>query len=450
MEPIRIKKGLNIRLAGVPEPTIAEAISFPIVTVYPVEYEGVKPRLKVKSGDSVQRGTILFEDKKNESFKVRSPAGGNIREIVLGERRVIERIVIDIAKDEQVEEFPKYGIDQILGLSRDEVLSHLLSTGYLAFIRQRPFSKIADPTAAPKSIFVNGMATAPFQADLGTVIKGNEASFQAGLNALTRLTAGKVHLCLAPGSPIQAANVEVHTFAGPHPAGNTSVHIHHIDPIQPKDVVWTVKAVDLIQIGKLFLEGALPPSRVIAVGGPGVADGARKYYRVRIGGALKNLLDGKLVAGETRIIGGDALAGTAAGLDSFLRFRDSAITVLQVDRERHFLGWIMPGLNFFSRSRTFLSRWLKPNAEWALGTNTHGSPRTMVLTGLYDQVMPMNILVDYLVRAVLAHDTDEAVKLGLLEVDPEDFALCAFVCPSKMDVVAIIRQGLAEVEKEGI
>jgi Na+-transporting NADH:ubiquinone oxidoreductase subunit A len=309
---------------------------------------------------------------------------------------------------------------------------------------------MADATVTPKSIFVNGMATAPFQADIGTVIKGNESAFQAGLNALTRLTAGKVHLCLAEGSPIKAGGADVHFFAGPHPAGNTSVHIHHIDPIQPKDVVWAVKAVDLIQIGRLFLEGALPSSRVIAVGGPGVADGARKYYRVRIGSSLKTLLDGKLVAGETRIIGGDALAGAAVAADSYLRFADSAITVLLEDRERHYLGWIMPGLNFFSRSRTFLSRWLKPNAEWALGTNTHGSPRAMVLTGLYDQVLPMNILVDYLVRAVLAHDTDEAVKLGLLEVDPEDFALCAFVCPSKMDVVAIIRQGLAEVEKEGI
>ena len=74
----------------------------------------------------------------------------------------------------------------------------------------------------------------------------------------------------------------------------------------------------------------------------------------------------------------------------------------------------------------------------------------MVLTGQYDKYLPMNIMVDYLVRAILANDTDEAIKLGILETDPEDFAPCAFACPSKMDLVGIVRRGLELIEEEGL
>jgi Na+-transporting NADH:ubiquinone oxidoreductase subunit A len=297
------------------------------------------------------------------------------------------------------------------------------------------------------------MATAPFQVDPAAATRGHEDAFQAGLDVLSRLTDGKVHLCLAPSAPpalAQARNVEIHYFKGPHPAGNTSVHIHHVDPIRPGDAVWTAKAADVVLIGRLFLEGALPESRVVALGGPGVAEGARRHYRVRIGGAIEDLLAGKLEPGEQRIIAGDILAGTGVAADGFLGFYDSSVTVLPENRGRHFLGWFAPGLNLFSHSKTFLSTWLRPKASWALGTAKHGSERPMVLTGLYDRYLPMDILPDYLLRAILAHDTEEAVKLGILEVDPEDFALCAFACPSKMDLVGIVGRGLDEMEKEGI
>jgi Na+-transporting NADH:ubiquinone oxidoreductase subunit A len=379
-----------------------------------------------------------------------------VKSIVLGERRTLEKIVIEVARNEDLESFPKYGVDQVLGLSREHLLAHLQDTGFLSFIRQRPFSKRADPTAQPKSIFVNAMSTAPFRPDIGVLVKGREAAFQAGLNALTRLTTGKVFLCLdaqakeLPQALTAAKNASIHAFDGPHPSGNTSVHIHHLDPIQKHQAVWTIKAADLIQIGRLLTEGAIPESRIVSLGGPGVKEGARKHYRVRVGESLKAVLDGNLVPGEQRVVSGDVLGGHAVPQDGAFRLLDAGLTVLPEGRERHFMGWIAPGLNVLSQSRTFLSRWLKPKAEWALDTNVHGSPRAMVLTGLYDRFMPMNIMVDFLVRAVLAHDTDEAVNLGLLEVDPEDFALCAFVCPSKMDLVGIIKMGLAEVEKEGI
>ena len=454
--PITIKKGLDIKLAGRPQPVVSEALQARQIGLCVTEYPGIKPRLRVKEGDVVKQGSVLFHDKKNEKFKVRSPAAGVVRSTVFGPRRVLERIVIDLVQQEPAEDFPRFSEDEISGLSREQILDHLQDTGLIALIRQRPFSRIADPAVAPKSIFVNGMNTAPFQPDSNVVLQGHEKYFQAGLNALKNLTPGKVHLCIghdmsnASPAVTQAKNAVLHTFRGPHPSGNSSVHIAHIDPIKPGDAVWTIKAVDLVLIGQLLLEGRLPTTKVIALGGPGVDDSARKHYRVRIGAPLKDFLEGKLAAGEQRIVSGDALSGTEIPVDGFLRFLDSSLTVLPEDRSRHFMGWLAPGLNLFSDSRTFLSRWLNRRSEWNLTTNRHGSPRAMVLTGLYDRYMPMNILVDFLVRAVLAHDTEEAVKLGILETDPEDFALCAFACPSKTDLMGIVRQGLDEIEREGL
>lgn len=454
MASIRIKKGFDIKLVGAPTAEIVDATATDSVTIYPQEFTGFKPRLDVKEGDAVKRGSILFHNKQNERQKLRSPAGGIVKSILLGARRSLQAIVIDVARSEDVEALPSYAADRIRGLSREEVLNHLLDTGLIALIQQRPFSGMADADANPKSIFVNGMSTAPFQSDFNVLLQGEETAFQAGLDVMTRLTRGKVHLCLGKNASASARNaannVDVHTFSGPHPAGNTSVHIHYLDPIRPGDTVWAARAAGVIQIGKLFLDGKIPASKVISVGGPGVKAAARKHYRVRIGGELSSVLEGNLEEGEQRVISGDVLSGREIGRDGGVRFFDTAITVIPENRERHFLGWLAPGLNRFSSSRLYLSRWLKAGAEWSLSTNANGSPRAMVLTGLYDKYMPMRIKVDFLVRAVLAHDAEEAVQLGLLETDPEDFALCAFACPSKMDLVGIIRQGLREVKAEGI
>lgn len=450
---IHIRRGMDIRLEGAPAPEITETANVPVVTVYPHEFPGIKPRPHVKEGDAVKRGSLLFIDKKQPAFRFRSPAGGTIRSIVYGERRALSAIVMDVAEDEPVERFARYTPSQVAALTRDQVLQHLLDTGFLACIRQRPFSGIADPGAKPKSIFVNAMNTAPFQADFEVVVQGEMPAFQMGLDVLTRLTEGKVHLCVAAAASDAvrgARGVDVHTFSGPHPAGNTSVHIHHIDPIKPGDVVWTARAADVLQIGHVLLKGEIPSTHVIAVGGPGVRKEGRRHFRVRVGSPLSNVLQGRLAEGELRIISGDVLSGTIVRPDDSIRFYDTSFTVVPEGRKRRFLGWMTPGLDRFSHSRLFLSRWFRRDAAWALDTNENGSHRAMVLTGLYDRFLPMRIKVDYLVRAVLAHDTEEAVQLGLLETDPEDFALCAFACPSKMDLVGIIRKGLAEVQSEGL
>lgn len=458
MANFKITKGMNINLAGAPESLMGQAPDVAQVAVYPTEYVGMKPRLNVKEGDVVKRGAALIYDKKNPDFCICSPAGGRVSQIVYGKRRLLERVVVDIdVSNEQVESFQSWTTEQLLKVDRSALLSLLQKTGLIALLVARPFSRMAQASVIPKSIFVNGMSTAPYQPDINYAILGSEHLFQAGLNALTRLTDGKVNLCLAGDANNVSAlkdaqHVDVHYFTGPHPSGNSSVHIHKVDAIRPGDVVWTIKAQDVILIGHLLTKGEYPSHRVITIAGPGVKKGSAKHYRVRLGGNLSKLVSATVESGEMRLIGGDFLSGTAVPADGFLRFYDRGITVLPEDRERHFMGWLVPGVNRLSASRTFVSKWfgLDKSRSWALGTNQRGELRPMVITGLYDKYVPMNIMVDYLVRAALAKDADEAIALGLLETDPEDFALCSFVCPSKMDICSIIRKGLDQVEKEGI
>ncbi len=450
-----IKKGHDIRIEGEPEPAIVDAVETRDVAVYPADHFGIKARLLVKEGDTVKRGTPLVFHKKQEAFCICSPAAGTVKAIDYGKRRMISRIVVECADKDEAEPLKDYKAGAFGSLSRDEILLHLQNTGLIVLLQQRPFSRTANPEAKPKSIFVNAMNTGPFQPDANVVIKDHGAEFQAGLDLLTRLTEGKVHLCL-DGSKDNlqaltgARNVEVHTFTGPHPAGNTSVHIHHIDPISPGDTIWTVKAVDLVLIGELFLKGEMPASRVISAAGPGLPESARKYYRVHIGGSLDGVLGGTDGSEPLRVVSGDALSGTRIPQDRHHRLSDAGLTVLKEDDSRLFMGWAGPGFGRYSLSPTYLSTWFKRKTRWALGTSLNGEHRPMVLTGIYDKYMPLNIMTDFLVRAVLARDGDEMIALGILETDPEDFALCAFACPSKMDLCGVIRRGLDQIEKEGI
>jgi Na+-transporting NADH:ubiquinone oxidoreductase subunit A len=447
----KINKGFDVKVLGKPEPVIEEYSSQQIFAVYPSEFEGIKPRLKVQAGDSVKRGDVLFENKKNERMVFRSPCGGTIKAVNLGARRFPVEILIERAAAEESVKFEAFSRDTIKSLSREQVVSHLLDCGLWPMIKQRPFSKIADPDVAPKAVFINAAGSAPFQADFDLILKGEAPAFQLGIDALTKLTEGKVHLCKSAGSDIREfENVETHNFSGKHPSGNTSVHINRINPILPGDTIYTIAAQDVILIGKLLQTGELPKTKVIALGGPAVKAESRKHYRVQIGANLQPLFEQAIDDGEARIISGNVLWGDMVKSDSCARYYGSEFFVLEEDRSRHLMGWTMPGLFQYSAHRVNLSSMIGLSHEWKLGTSLHGSHRAMVVTGWMDKYQPLNVMTDYLVRAALAHDTDEMIQLGILETDPEDFALASFVDPHKTDVCGIIKKGLLEIEEEGI
>ena len=300
MADFKIRKGLKINVSGIPLPEIEAYADQQFFAIYPAEFEDVKPRLKVKAGDSVKRGGILFENKKDERMLFRAPCAGTIKTITLGERRFPEEILIERSGQEESDRFETHSRDSLKLLSREQVADHLLNCGLWPLIRQRPFSKIADPDTIPKAVFINAANSAPFMADAGLILLGNEDAFQLGIDALARLTDGKVHLCKSADSRIgDFDNAESHTFTGKHPAGNTSVHINRISPILPGDTVYTLRAQDVILIGQLLQTGELPRTKLIALAGPGVKEAFRKYYRVEIGANLQSLLSGRLKTKKT-------------------------------------------------------------------------------------------------------------------------------------------------------
>lgn len=451
MANFKIKKGFDINVQGKPRSEIEIYEKQKLFAIYPPEFEGVKPRLKIQAGERVKRGDILFENKKNEKMLFRSPCCGIIKSIKLGERRFPIEILIEKEGSEESVTFPTFTRNTIGQQSREKIVDHLLNSGLWPLIKQRPFNKIADPNIIPKAVFINAANSAPFQADFSQVLKGDIEPFQIGINALIKLTDGKVHICKSAGTNIaEFDNAESHTFEGKHPSGTTSVHINRICPIMPHDAVYTIQAQDVILIGKLLLTGELPRTKIIALGGPAIRDEYRKHFTVECGASLASLLKKALCKDEVRLVSGNILWGNPVATDSFARYYGSEFFALKEDRSRHLLGWTTPGLKMYSTHRVTLAAFLSRKKQWNLGTNLNGAKRAMVVTGWLDKYQPLNIMTDYLMRAALAHDSDEMVQLGILETDPEDFALASFIDPHKTDVCGIIKQGLEEIEEEGL
>ncbi|WP_418263030.1 Na(+)-translocating NADH-quinone reductase subunit A [Flavobacterium faecale] len=447
-EYIKIKRGLNLKLIGEAVKTVVDLPIAETFAIKPKDFVGLTPKLLVKVGTNVLAGTPLFFDKNNEEILFCAPVSGEIIEIVRGAKRVILEVKILADREITYTPFERSDPNQ---LSRKEIIQQLLKSGVWPFIRQRPYGTIANPSDTPKAIFISAFDTNPLAPDNDFVIAGKEVHFQSGIDALKQLTSGKIHLNVAANSSpapafTQAQNVQINSISGPHPAGNVGVQIHHIDPINKGEIVWYVQPQDVVIIGKLFTEGVFDASRTIAVTGAQLNQ--PQYYQTVVGTTIKNILaDAGLKEGDNRVISGSILSGSQIPADGFLGFYDSQITVIPEGNKYEFMGWLAPGLNKFSMSRTFFS-WLTPDKKHNLNTNLHGEERPFVMTGQYEKVFPMDIYPVQLLKSILIEDIDMMEKLGIYEVAEEDFALCELVCTSKIKSQEIIRKGLDIMRKE--
>ncbi|GEC70581.1 Na+-transporting NADH:ubiquinone oxidoreductase subunit A [Flavobacterium flevense] len=447
-EYIKIKQGLDLKLSGEAAKSVIALPVAEIFAIKPKDFVGLTPKLLVKAGANVAAGTPVFFDKNDESILFCSPVSGEIIEIVRGEKRVILEIKILADREIKYVSSTPSNPDQ---LSRNEIIEKLLKSGCWPFIRQRPYGTIANPKDKPKAIFISAFDTNPLAPDYDFILSAEETNFQIGINALKKLTTGKIHLNIKANStsaPVftQAQNVQINTISGPHPAGNVGVQIHHIDPINKGEVVWHINPQDVIIIGKLFNQGIFDASRTVAVTGAQLEK--PQYYKTIVGTNIKNILaDAVLKKGDNRIISGSVLSGSQIPVDGFLGFYDAQITVILEGNEYEFMGWLAPGFNKFSVSRTFFS-WLSPNKKYNLNTNLHGEERPFVMTGQYEKVFPMDIYPVQLLKSILIEDIELMEKLGIYEVAEEDFALCELICTSKIKSQEIIRHGLDMVRKE--
>ena len=450
MAQIKIRKGHSLKIAGVPENIIKENLTTTQVSMRPVEFRYTKPKLMVAEGDRVGRGTALFFDKTNPDFNWASPASGTVKKIKFGARRVIEKIVIEIDKHEDEYLGDSFTLEQLTALSADRIKTIISKANLWHLLRQRPFNRVVDPKDKPRDIFISVYNTAPLSPNLELILQGNKDYLQAGINVLNNLTNGKVNIGVPAKNFIEElnnlSNCETHQVSGPHPAGNVGIQIHHIAPLKPGDKIWTITIQHLIILGKLFLTGKFDPTIIVSIGGPG----AKKptHVKTRIGASIGSLIEGQIGDQEFRIISGDVLTGRRVEEDDFLGFYDTIISILPVDRSRPFLGWFQPGSSkrSYSLTNSFLA--FKKQA-FNFSTKQNGSQRAMVPIDAWENVLPMDILPNPLYRSILAGDIEEMEKLGIWECDEEDFALCSFACPSKIDVGAAIRQGLDLMWMEG-
>ena len=444
---IQIRRGFDILLEGEAEKIIIEAPLSKSIDVLPSNFKYLTPKVLVEAGEGVEAGQAIFIDKNNPTIQFCAPVSGIVSEVVRGEKRSL--LAVRILTDKNGIQYRHFPIENPINLSAENIRERLLEGGCWAYIMQRPYSCIADPAVSPKAIFISCFDSAPLAPDLDFIITQEPDNFKTGIEALARLGSCPIHLSLRKGHNLSSIpnteGVHIHHFNGPHPAGNVGIQIHHIDPIKSGEVVWTVHPQDIIIIGRLFNEGRYRADRIVASTGSQVLE--PQYYRMQTGQHLGSMLEDDIWIEKNRIIEGNVLHGRRVPENAHLSFYTNQITVLPEGDKPEFLGWLLPGFKKLSLSRTFFS-WLAKNKKYDLDTNTHGEERPFVMSGQYEKVLPMNILPVYLLKAILAKDVERMEQLGIYEVAEEDFALCEFVCTSKIDVQNIIAEGLEMMRLE--
>lgn len=455
----RIRKGLSLPINGEPDQTnIEESRSIRRAAVLGADYLGMRPTLHVDEGDSVARGQLVFEDKKTPGVRFTAPAAGKIVAINRGEKRVFQSLVIELSEPERggragdEVSFSTHTGKHPNELNGDEVKALLLESGMWTALRARPFSRVANPEARPRSVFVTAVDSHPLAPSVEKVLEGHQADFERGLAAVSKLTDGPVYVCTASNSNLSVpggGKFQHEEFIGPHPSGTVGLHIHEIDPAGPGRIVWYVGAQDVVAMGKLFESGKLYVDRVVSLAGPSVE--RPRLIKTRIGASLDDLLEGEpLAEGENRVVSGSVLHGRKAAGDvlGYLGRYHQQISVLREGRDREFLGWLGPGFNKFSVVRTYISK-LLPGKKFDFTTGTNGSNRAIIPIGVYEKVFPFDMVATYLLRSLVMHDVERAEELGCLELDEEDLGLCSFVCPGKTEYGPHLRQVLTTIEKEG-
>jgi Na+-transporting NADH:ubiquinone oxidoreductase subunit A len=455
---IKLRKGLNVPMVGAPQPVVKKSVISEVIALKPTDFKNLTPKLLVREGDTVKAGTPVYADKFNTEIVFTSPVSGVVTEIVRGEKRKL--LEIRIKSDEQIE-YIKYDLPKVETLSAEKIIEALKKSGLWVCLKQRPYGIIPNPAVAPKAIFVSGFSSVPAATDFDFALKDEFDNVQLAVNALSKLTKGGIHFGLsrvnANSSPFhKLRNVNFHTFDGPHPADNVGVQIHHISPVNKGEVVWTIDLPLLAVIGKFFAKGIIDFSRTVAITGPRATEPC--YVKAVAGMSMKDIAEfvspdtdpkQSYQAGcETRYISGNALTGSNVGKDGYLGFFDHQVTLITEGNYYEGLGWakiFRP--KKFSSSRTYFS-WLTPKKEYNMDTNFNGGERAFVMNKAYNDVLPMDIYPVYLLKAILAEDIDKMEQLGIYEVIEEDFALCEYICPSKIDIQAIIAKGIDIMLKE--
>lgn len=448
---IKLKKGFDINLIGKAAKRYAEVDQPETFAYKPSSFKGIKrPKLLVAEGDNVKAGTPIFYDKKNDRVMHASPVSGEVVEVRRGEKRKILEVVILADKEMEYVEYGKNSVSDIHGITKESAQELMLKSGVWVNIIRRPYGVIADPEDTPKAIFISAFDSHPLAPEYEMLFKGEDNYFQAGVDILKKFTPGIIHLNIDGSSEVSqlfshTKGIQLNKFSGPHPSGNVGVQIHHLDPINKGDVVWTINPFGVIQLGKLFLNGVYDASAVVALTGSEVKN--PQYYKTYLGASIKKMIADNITGDHVRYVAGNVLTGTKIDADGHLGHFDHQVTVIPEGDYYELFGWIKPTTEKLSFQRAFgLLSFFNKKKQYVLDTNMKGEPRAFVQSGVLEKVMPMDILPTHLLKAILAEDFDDMEALGIYEIIEEDMALCEFVDVSKHDIQKIVREGLDLVQ----
>jgi len=448
---IKVKKGLNVPISGSPSDTIDLSKKVRSVALLGSDYNGMKPTMLVEEGDNVKLGQALFEDKKNPGVLFTSPAGGKVESINRGARRALQSVVIEIADEEESVDFNRYTKEELSAENRTQIRKQLINSGLWTSFRTRPFSKVPAVDSNPSSIFVTAMDTNPLSINVNQTINFNKEYFYAGLSVIKTLTEKNIFVCVDSDSSLDFEGdnqIIKEVFSGPHPAGLAGTHMHFLSPPTLTNINWSINFQDVMFFGELFLTGKLPVNKIISLAGPQVLE--PRLIKIRVGACTDEICAGELTHRENRIISGPVINGREAiGPYAYLGKYHSQISVVceSSKADREFMNWLSPGPRKFSKIPLFTSTFF--NKEFKFKTLMNGSDRAIVPIGVYEEVVPLNILATILMRYIAVGDTEKIQDLGGLELDEEDLALCSFVCPSKYDFGSLLRENLSQIEREG-
>lgn len=447
-----LKAGYDIKLEGEAAHSILDGTQVSRFALQPQNFTDMSPipKVLIEVGNPVKAGQPLFFDKKRPEVLYAAPVSGEVIAVNRGAKRSISEIVI--LADKQIE-YVVHKVPDLEQSSRETLVQFLLESGAWPLIQQRPYNVVPDPKIVPVNVFISTFDSAPLAPDSNFVIQGKGEEFQKGLDVLAKLTSGKVHLGLdgrgdATPSAIftQATGVEKHWFRGPHPAGNVGVQIHHIAPLKPGEKVWTLGIQEVAALGHLFISGILDAHRIVSItGSPLTKPG---YIHTCLGANINELLRDNLSEDNIRFISGDVLSGEQKAPDGYLNYHDDQVTVMKEGNQYEMFGWLLPLTERPSVSRTF-PNFMFPNSKFIANTNTHGEKRAFVMTGQYEEMLPMNIYPQHLMKAILSNDFEKMEGLGIYELSPEDIALCEFACTSKMPLQQILKEGQKVMREQG-
>jgi len=444
IKTVHVKKGYQPRIEGIVGATLKPLKSPDRVAVCPARVPFIKPRLRVKMGDDVRIGTLLFEDKQEPRFQFLSPGGGRIDDIRFGPRRVIEQVVIALSRNESKVDFPTLTDHTLTTISRSDLANMIMAGGIWPLIRALPFRDIADPDTRPPAIFIGLDDTEPFQTAPEIYLTGNEELFDFGVSVLNRF-ADTVYVTAAKANAKvkKCLNGQINlVYTGKYPAGDPGVLLYHVKTTSKENNSWFIAGQDVLMLARLLTTGHYPTERVVAIGGSSADE--KRHVQARLGAPIADLLGYPVDPAAMRCVSGGVFRGQVVSPDGFLGLYETALTLLPEGNEKEFMALFNPGWKKQTYSRVYLSH-LNP-ADLTVNCNRHGDERACIACMHCADVCPVDILPQLTYKAILAGEVEEALAHGLL--DCVECGLCTYVCPSKIELTDVLKTAKAAYRKE--